>query len=59
MTKLLSNLKKSNSGAAAAEYALIIAVIGGLIVVALNTFGTSISSTLTDTAAKLDSTHAK
>ena len=39
MMKLLRGLKASKSGASAAEYALLVAIIGGGIIVAAGTFG--------------------
>ncbi len=44
MMKLLSRIKLNDSGATAAEYALIIAVVGGGIVVAAVALGGSIST---------------
>ncbi len=39
MMNLVRNLKKNNSGASAAEYALIVAVLGGLVVAGATFFG--------------------
>ena len=51
MPKLLSRFKSNHSGASAAEYALMIALIGGVIVVAASLLGTNISSVFTNFAA--------
>ena len=47
MMKLLRRLRLDNSGATAAEYALIVAVIGGGIVVAAVALGGTISTAFT------------
>jgi len=47
MKKLLRNLKTNVSGASAAEYALIVAVLGGFVVVGANAFGGSLSTGMT------------
>lgn len=39
MLKLIRNLKKNTSGASAAEYALIVAVLGGFVVAGATAFG--------------------
>lgn len=44
MTKLLRNLKTSKSGASAAEYALIIALVGLVIVAGATLLGNAISA---------------
>lgn len=54
MMKLLRNLKTDKSGASAAEYALIIALVGGLIVTAATTLSTSISGVFNKTGTTLD-----
>ena len=46
MTKLLKALRRNEQGAAAAEYALILAVVGGGIAVAALALGVSISSAM-------------
>ena len=46
MKKLLKTLRLDEAGAAAAEYALILAVVGGGIAVAALALGTSISGAL-------------
>lgn len=50
MMKLLKRVRVSKSGASAAEYALILAVIGGGIVVAAVALKTSIAGSMTKTA---------
>ena len=47
MIKFLKNLRRDEVGAAAAEYALILAVVGGGIAVAAGLLGAKISSVLT------------
>ena len=49
MMKILRNVKLSKSGASAAEYALILAVIGGGIVVAAVALSGSISGAMNKT----------
>lgn len=39
MMKLLRNLKSNTSGASAAEYALIVAVLGGFVIAGATAFG--------------------
>ncbi len=56
MMKLIRNLKKDTSGASAAEYALIVAVLGGLVVAGATTFGTSLKTGLTTSGTYLTST---
>ncbi len=53
MIKLLRNLKKDTSGASAAEYALIVAVLGGFVVAGAGLFGTSLSAALGTTGTAL------
>jgi len=43
---LVRNLKKSNSGASAAEYALIVAVLGGLVVAGATYFGNTLQTSM-------------
>ena len=52
MTKL-TNFVNDESGAAAAEYALILALIAVVIIGALSTLGTKISSTLAAVSGNL------
>ncbi len=47
MMKLLRSLKTSKSGASAAEYALIVAVMGGLVVAGALAFGGSLNTAMT------------
>ncbi len=47
MMKLLRNIKVNKSGASAAEYALMIALIGGAIVLTATALGTSIKGVFT------------
>ena len=47
MKKLLKSLRRNELGAAAAEYALILAVVGGGIAVAALALGASISGAMT------------
>lgn len=51
MSKMLSRLNGSNSGASAAEYALMIALIGGVIIVAASLLGTNMASVFNNFAA--------
>ena len=53
MMKLLKNVRVSKSGASAAEYALILAVIGGGIVVAAIALKDSVSGALTKSATTI------
>lgn len=54
MMKLLRKIKTDKSGASAAEYALIIALVGGLIVTAAVTLSTSISGVFTKLGGTMD-----
>lgn len=53
MTKLLQKLKNSNAGASAAEYALIIALVGVAIVAGASLLGTNINNRLSATASTI------
>ena len=53
MIKLVRKLSKDNSGASAAEYALIVAVMGGLVVAGTQLFGQSLSTALDTTGTSL------
>ena len=53
MMQLLRKIKVNKSGASAAEYALMIALIGGVIVVAAGLLGTNISKVFTNFAGKV------
>jgi len=54
MMKILNNLKKSKSGASAAEYALIVAVLGGFVVGGASLFGQSLTDTMNTTGGALE-----
>lgn len=60
MMKILKNLKGNKSGASAAEYALIVAVLGGFVVAGATTFGSALDSSLgkvsTDLATETNKT---
>ncbi len=58
MMKLLKNIKLDKSGASAAEYALMIAVMGAAVVVAVNLLGTSITGALTTSSANITAAQA-
>lgn len=53
MTKLLIALRANTSAASAAEYALMIALIGGVIVLAATSLGTNMSTVFSTFAAKV------
>jgi pilus assembly protein Flp/PilA len=54
MMKLLNNLKGNKEGASAAEYALIVAVLGGFVVLGAQAFGTSLDAALTTSGTELE-----
>lgn len=54
MMNLVRNLNNNTSGASAAEYALIVAVLGGLVVAGATAFGGSLSTALTDSGAAIE-----
>ena len=54
MIKILKNLKSNKSGASAAEYALIVAVLGGFVVLGAQAFGGSLETTMTNTGTDLE-----
>jgi pilus assembly protein Flp/PilA len=54
MKTLLKKLLGDKAGASAAEYALILAVIGGGLVVAFGNFGTAITNSLVASQADLN-----
>lgn len=56
--KILNNLKKNKSGASAAEYALIVAVLGGFVVGGASLFGQSLTNTMNDTGTALEAESA-
>ena len=51
MMKLIRGIKKDQSGASAAEYALIVAIIGGAIVIGATAFGGSLSTAFSNTGS--------
>ena len=55
--KLLKSLKLSTSGASAAEYALILAVLGGIIVAALTAFGGKLNTAFDSSGQALTATY--
>ncbi len=54
MMKILNALKGNKSGASAAEYALIVAVLGGFVVLGATAFGTSLETAMTTTGTDLE-----
>jgi pilus assembly protein Flp/PilA len=54
MMNLVRNLKKSNSGASAAEYALIVAVLGGLVVAGATYFGQGLRDGMQDSGDSIN-----
>lgn len=54
MTNFLKNFVADESGASAAEYALILVVVGLAIVVGAQTLATSIGNAMSDTANCID-----
>ena len=55
--KHLKLLKLNKSGASAAEYALILAVLGGIIVAALTAFGGQLSTAFSNSGTALTQTY--
>ena len=53
MIKLLRKIRVNKSGASAAEYALILAIVGGAISVAALSLSGAISGAMTKTATKI------
>jgi pilus assembly protein Flp/PilA len=53
MLNALRNIKNNNSGASAAEYALIIALVGVAIITGASLLGTSINNRLSNTATSI------
>ncbi|GGI88409.1 hypothetical protein GCM10007973_25970 [Polymorphobacter multimanifer] len=58
MMKLLKNIKINKSGASAAEYALMLAVMGGIVVTAVIALGGGVSTAFTNTSTNLDTANA-
>ena len=56
MMKLVRNLKKNTSGASAAEYALIVAVLGGLVVAGATFFGRGLRDGMQASGQSIDAT---
>jgi pilus assembly protein Flp/PilA len=56
MMNLVRNLKKNTSGASAAEYALIVAVLGGLVVAGATYFGQGLRDGMQDSGQAIDAT---
>ena len=54
MMKILNNLKNNKSGASAAEYALIVAVLGGFVVGGASLFGGSLNTAMESTGTALE-----
>ena len=54
MMKILKSIKNSKSGASAAEYALIVAVLGGLVVAGTLAFGGSLNRSLSKAGSELE-----
>ena len=54
MTKFFRDFLRDETGAAAAEYALILAIVGAGIAAAAVTLGESISGAMSATATKID-----
>ncbi len=58
MRRVVQQIWRGQSGAAAVEYGLLLAFIAVVIIVSLNLMSTNISSNFENTAAELDSTPA-
>ena len=58
MMNLVRNLKKSNSGASAAEYALIVAVLGGMVVAGATYFGDTLEASMRSSGAVVEAASA-
>jgi pilus assembly protein Flp/PilA len=54
MLKILNNLKNNKSGASAAEYALIVAVLGGFVVGGATLFGGSLNTAMGNSGDALE-----
>lgn len=54
MMKILNALKGNKSGASAAEYALIVAVLGGFVVLGATAFGGSLETALGTSGTELE-----
>jgi len=58
MMKLLKNIKLNKSGASAAEYALMLAVMGGLVVTAVIALGGAVNTGVTRAGTNLGTANA-
>ena len=58
MMKILNALKGNKSGASAAEYALIVAVLGGFVVAGSVAFGGSLKTAMTASGTQLTTEQA-
>ena len=58
MMKILRNLKTNKSGASAAEYALMVAVMGGLVVAGVTALGGGFKTAMTAEGTSLNTTTA-
>ena len=54
MIKLLSKIRTNKSGASAAEYALIVAVMGGLVVTGVTSLGNGFKGAMTTSATQMN-----
>jgi pilus assembly protein Flp/PilA len=59
MMKLLRNLKNNTSGASAAEYALIVAVLGGVVVAGATAFGGNLRGSMEASGTQINGSHAE
>ena len=59
MLKILKSLRGDTSGASAAEYALIVAVLGGFTVAGATLFGGSLKDALSATGTQLTTEQGK
>lgn len=57
MKNLLAKFRADVSGASAAEYALILAVFGGFVVLGMNLLGAGFKQSMTNAKADLSATH--
>ncbi|WP_303828507.1 Flp family type IVb pilin [Asticcacaulis taihuensis] len=54
MSKFVTSFLKDESGASAAEYVLILALVGLAVAIGAATLGTSLSTAMSTTAGKVD-----
>ena len=57
MTKFVTRFSRDESGASAAEYALILAIVGSAIAVAALALGNSVSSAMNRAASRINATN--